>query len=391
MRPDVLVLGAGAIGASVAYHLAREGVRVEVIEKELAPALHQSGRSSGVLHAGYNQKPGSAKARYVVEGNHRLRQFCLERRIPLQEGGILVVARAEPQIAVLAQLQRRAKANGANVRMLDEAGLCEVEPHARGLQALQAHEGASFDAEAYVRALAEDATRHGARFRYGVKALHVGDGRVRTDRGVFDAKVVVNAAGLYADVLAGQLAPDMRVIPFRGFYAELTPARRGLVRSHVYAAPDLEFPFLGVHLSRRTDGRVIVGPGAMLALGREAYALASLRGGGLGRTLGWRGFWRMAVAPRFRTLFRRELAKSLRLKSIWKEARLLVPELAPADLVRSYAGNRAQQVAKDGKLVEDIVVRETATSVHVLNAVSPGLTCSLPFGEHLAKLAQRKL
>lgn len=387
----MLVVGAGAIGTSVAYHLAREGRSVLVVEKEAAPGLHQSSRNSGVIHAGYNVKPGSQKARFCVEGNRRLRAYCAERGIATHEGGILVVARDERETRVLDELERRAKGNGVDVRMLDETGVRAQEPHAMGIAGLHARDAASFDAAGYVRALAEDAAKAGARFLYGARVLAIEDGGVRTRDGRLAAKVVVNAAGLYADVLARELAPDMRVIPFRGYYAELRPERAHLVRSHVYAAPDLEFPFLGVHLSRRTDGRVIVGPGAMLAFGREAYSLMSFAGGKLGATLAWPGFWRLFAQPKFRRLIGSELAKSLRVRSIAKEARLLVPELKPEDLVRSFAGNRAQQVSKDGKLVEDIVVRETPRAVHVLNAVSPGLTCSLPFGDHLARLAMAKL
>jgi L-2-hydroxyglutarate oxidase LhgO len=246
-----------------------------------------------------------------------------------------------------------------------------------------------------VQTLVADAARAGAEIRYGtrVRAIRETDDgvAVRTGEGELRARAAVNAAGLFADEIAGALAPDMRIVPFRGYYAEVVPQRRDLVRSHIYAAPDLDFPFLGVHLSRRTDGRVIVGPGAMLAFGREAYSLASLKGGRLGRTLGWGGFWRMMARPEFRRLVTSEVAKSLRVERIRREAALLVPELARGDLTRSYAGNRAQQVAKDGKLVEDIVVRETPRAVHVLNAVSPGLTCSLPFGEHLAALTAKKL
>src|SRR2546426_3486377 len=121
-RIDVVVIGAGAIGASVAWHLARAGRRVMVLEKESGPALHQSGRNSGVVHAGYNVKPGTAKARFCIEGNRQLRAYCAERGIPLEVGGILVVARTEPERAVLAELYQRATGNGVDVRMLDAAG-----------------------------------------------------------------------------------------------------------------------------------------------------------------------------------------------------------------------------------------------------------------------------
>ena len=392
---EVVVVGAGAVGISTAFHLAEQGVDVLVLEKEPGPALHQSGRNSGVIHAGYNLKPGSMKARYCVQGNRELRQYCAQRGVLLREGGILVVAQSDQDMNVLRELESRGRLNGVQVILLAEDEIKDVEPHARGIGALHALEAASFDARAYVHALAGDAVRLGTRIFFDHRVRSV----LETDRGVVVkcdggdvvARVAVNAAGLYADVLAGDLARDMRVIPFRGYYAELKPERTSLVRSHIYATPDLGFPFLGVHLSRRTDGRVIVGPGAMLALGREAYSFNSLQGGMLGHTVRWPGFYRMIRTRDFRDLLRRELKKSLSVRQIAKEAKELVPEIRNGELIRSFAGNRAQLVDRSGSLVDDIVVRETEHSVHVLNAVSPGLTCSLPFGRALASTAAGKL
>jgi (S)-2-hydroxyglutarate dehydrogenase len=392
---EVVVIGAGAVGISTAFHLAREGVDVLVLEKEPGPALHQSGRNSGVIHAGYNLKPGSMKARYCVQGNHELRQYCAERGVPLREGGILVVAQSDGDMDVLRELESRGRSNGVQVSLLKEEEIKDVEPHARGIGALQALDAASFDARAYVHALASDAVRLGARIFFDHRVRSVQDDDrgviVRSDGGDVVARVAVNAAGLYADVLADGLARDMRVIPFRGYYAELRPQRTGLVNSHIYATPDLSFPFLGVHLSRRTDGRVIVGPGAMLAFGREAYSFNSVHGGMLGQTFRWPGFYRMIRTRDFRDLLRREVKKSLSVRQIAKEAMELVPEIQSGELIRSFAGTRAQLVDRQGNLVDDIVVRETERSVHVLNAVSPGLTCSLPFGRSLASTATDKL
>lgn len=399
--PDVIVIGAGAIGACAALHLSRAGIRVVVLEKEVEPAQHQSGRNSGVIHAGYNLKPGTLKAKFCVEGSRLLRAYCRERRINMFEGGILVVARIQSERATLAELHRRAQANGVESRIVDEDEIRRIEPCATGIEALHAPEGASFDAQGYVRSVIADAIERGARVRYNTKVLSITDrsagpkmeksARVRTSGGDFLAGAVVNCAGLQADVLAGSAAASLRIIPFRGYYAELKSPRRHLVRSHIYAVPDLAFPFLGAHLSRRVDGRVIVGPGAMLALGREAYKVTQVQPRDLLRILSWPGFYRLVAQPRFRRLIRIELLKSFFLKYIWAETRLLVPTLAPGDLVRSFAGIRAQVVSRNGQLVEDLVITETPVSTHVLNAVSPGLTCSLPFGAHVAHICRQKL
>jgi L-2-hydroxyglutarate oxidase LhgO len=289
----------------------------------------------------------------------------------------------------------RARASGVEARLIDSRDIQEIEPNVRALQALHAPEGASFDATSYVRSLVAEAIEHDAQVIYNARVVQIdetGAGvTVRTTAGTFTGPLVVNCAGLHADRLAGTLAKDLRVIPFRGYYAELIPSRRALVRSHVYAAPDLAFPFLGVHLSRRFDGRVTVGPGAMLAFGREAYRFRDVNLRDLLSTLTWPGFYRMFKQSKFVNLIRSEVLKSLSLRAIWAEARRLVPALEAADLTRSFAGNRAQLVSRSGDLVDDILVRETATAVHVLNAVSPGLTCSLPFGEALANRCHEKL
>lgn len=392
---DTVIVGGGAIGLSTAYHLGQEGARVAVVEKESGPAMHQSGRNSGVIHAGYNPKPGSLKAQYCVEGNQQLRQYCNERGVPVREGGILIVGKSKADMDVLEELKLRGTSNGTQIRMLDASETKEVEPYALGIGSLQALDGASLDARAYVQSLANDAIGLGATIFYDRRAeafRENGDTIIlETDKGSLEASVIVNAAGLYADELAGELANDIRVIPFRGYYAELAPDKTYMVNSHIYATPDLNFPFLGIHLSKRTDGRVIVGPGAMLAFGREAYSLTSLEGGGLLSTLSWAGFYKMMIKPEFRKLMRQEIKKSLLVRKIGKEAMRLVPGLSESDFVRSYAGNRAQLVDKDGNLVDDIVVRESERAIHVLNVVSPGLTCSLPFGKSLATHVATKL
>lgn len=392
---DVIVVGAGAIGASVACHLSLAGARVTVLEKEHGPALHQSGRNSGVVHAGYNLKPGTRKASFCVEGNRRLRTWCIERGVPLEQGGILVVATDECEIATLGELQRRSDANGVEARIVTAEEIREIEPHATGVAALHAPEGASFDSEAFVRSLLDEAESRGSEVRFDVRVSAVVDGggiaRVRTEDGILEASVAVNCAGLQADRVAGSVASDVRVIPFRGFYAELVPEREHLVRSHIYRAPDLTYPFLGVHASRRTDGRVLLGPGAMLAPGRESYGLFGVNGADLVGTLAWPGFRALFRDSRFRRLAVREVRKNFRLADIWKEAVELLPELRPSDLARSFAGNRAQLIRRDGSMVDDFLVRETENCVHVLNAVSPGLTGSLPFGEWVAELAMARL
>lgn len=389
---DVAIIGAGCIGASTAKHLAEDGHSVIVLEKEAAPAMHQSGRNSGVIHAGYNLKPGSEKAKFCVKGSYQMRAYCQRHNIPMDQGGILVVATQPEQFDSIDGLLKQGKSNGIQVRDVDEDGIRDLEPHATGLRGLHAPEGASVDSRAYVYQLVADATAAGAEFRFNQRVRDiVHPPAINVGKSDIAAKVVVNAAGLHADRLAKHLAPEFRIVPFRGFYSRLRAQDAHLVRSHIYAAPDPRFPFLGVHLSRRVDGTIAVGPGAMLALGREAYSFWKGNPRDTSAMMGWPGFWRMWGQSSFRAQVRQELAKSLSRRAVGRAAQELVPALNAGSLQPLQAGNRAQMVARDGSLVEDIVVRETADSVHVLNAVSPGLTCSLPFGADLARRAAGKL
>lgn len=163
-----------------------------------------------------------------------------------------------------------------------------------------------------------------------------------------------------------------------------------MVRSHIYSPPDLNFPFLGVHLSRTFDGRVRVGPGAVLAMGRESYDRFSYDVSDLGAMLAYPGFWRMWTSGEFRRMASREWKKSILKKAVAQEAQRLLPELKASDLVRSPCGIRAQLIARNGHLVDDLVIEETPRTLHLLNAISPALTCSLPYAEHIVSLITPK-
>lgn len=389
---DICIAGAGVIGCALARELLvrSPALRVRVLDKEPEPAMHQSGRNSGVVHAGYNQKPGTQKAEFVVRGSRMLRAYCREHGVTVVEDGILVVARNPEEVATLEVLLGRGQANGASVRMLSGEELRRMEPEAVGVAALHAVEGASLDARGYVLALAAEAASMGARFTCGVPVSavseHAAGVAVEAGAEVIEARVFVNCAGLQADRIAALMGigAGYRIVPFRGYYSELVPDQRARVRSHLYPCPDLEFPFLGVHLSRTFDGRVLVGPGAALALGREAYETFGFNAADTADMVLNPGFWRLTASRRFRALVRSEWRKSISRAAVAAEACQLVPGIRPEHLAPSRSGVRAQLVGSDGRLVDDLVVEGSARSVHVLNAVSPALTCSLPFSERLA-------
>lgn len=397
MDHEVAIVGGGVVGLSTAKHLAEgSSLDVALIEKEQQFARHQSGRNSGVLHPGFNYKPGSLKARFATEGTDRMREYCRDNGIPIEEFGVVVTAQDGAERARLEELQAQADENGVETSLLDKAGLREHEPHAAGEAALYAPEAASIDASQYVHQLARDAGSTGADIYLGtaVERLRSSDDgyRVRTDKGPIDADFVVNAAGLYADTLAEQVGVGeaYRIVPFRGEYYEVVPDRRHLVNTMVYPTPDPELPFLGVHFTRRTDDKVIIGPNAVLAFGREAYRNTDVNLRELTETLQYGGFWRMLGSRKMLSVAVAELGKSYSKDRFVRAARRLIPDLRSEDVVKSFAGIRAQVVRSDGELVKDPLFVDGPNAIHVLNAVSPGLTASLPFGEHLAETVMER-
>lgn len=389
---DVVIIGGGCIGCSTAKHLSEETqLDVALVEKEYQLATHQSGRNSGVLHPGFNYEPESTKARFATEGTRRLKSYARDRNIPLEEFGVVVVATNDTEVERLIHLQRQATENGVETEIIDEETLHEHEPYANGRRALFCPEAASIDSQQYVYELAGDAKTAGVDMYLGYTVTDIDATsrgvKLQTDKGRLSGNFFVNAGGLHADTLADEVGvgEGYQIVPFRGEYYELDPAARHFCKTMIYPTPDPALSFLGVHYTRRADGRVIVGPNAVLAFAREAYRNTQFDIGDLAEILRYRGFWRLMGSRKMLGVAWDELNKSYRKEKFVEAAQKLVPDVSTDDFVKSYAGVRAQLVSDSGELVKDPLVREGPQSLHVLNAVSPGLTCSLPFGEHIAE------
>lgn len=390
---DIAVIGGGAVGCSTAKHLAEQtDLDICVVEKEYHLAQHQSGRNSGVLHPGFNYVPGSLKAKFSTEGTRRLKEYASQNGIPLEECGVVVTARSDEEEQRLHDLREQADANGVETEFLkNSAAIQEYEPNAAGQAALYCPEAASIDSQEYVYALASDVKDLGVRFYMGHRVKRVRDRgsafELVTSNGTIETRYLLNTAGLYADTLAHQLGVgrSYQIIPFRGEYYELVPEREPMVRSMIYPVPDPDLPFLGVHYTRRTDGKIIVGPNAVLAFGREAYDNTDIAPSELLDTVTFSGFWKLLLLDDMVSVAWDELNKSYRKSRFVGAAQRLVPGVDGSDFVKSFAGIRAQVVTDDGQLVKDPLVEHGDRSTHVLNAVSPGLTSSLPFGDYLAE------
>jgi L-2-hydroxyglutarate oxidase LhgO len=388
----VVVVGGGILGLATARLIACEqpDADVLVLEREPQLALHQTARNSGVVHAGIYYALGSLKARLCRRGVALLRAYCQERGVPYEACGKLVVALEPEELPRLDQLTERAHANGVpGLRRLDATQLRAVEPHAAGIAALHSPETAITDFRTVALALADELREHGGVVRTGVEVTRVrpaGAGAVVELAGgdQLRANRVIVCAGLHADRLARRSGEDAapRIVPFRGEYWELAPERRSLVNGLIYPVPDPSLPFLGMHLTRTIDGRVLIGPNAVLALAREGYSRGSVRRRDLAETLAWGGTWRLL--HRHWRAGADELWRSLSKRAFVGEARRYVPALRMRDAVPAATGVRAQAVDRDGTLVDDFRIGGDARVTWIRNAPSPAATSSLAIAEEIA-------
>jgi L-2-hydroxyglutarate oxidase LhgO len=390
----VAVVGGGIVGVAIAREvlIRHPDAEVTVFEKEDRLASHQTGRNSGVVHAGLYYEPGSAKALLCRRGVGLLEEFCAQRDIPRIACGKVLVALDEVERARLGDIEKRAIANGVpGIRTVGPEELREIEPHVRGIAALHSPSTSIVDYAQVTQAMAVDATAAGAKILLGheVTALRPSGAEVlvttRTADGTTESAFdqVVACGGLQSDRL-GQLAGDSAdpvIMPFRGEYWALKPEKRHLVNGLVYPVPDPRYPFLGVHVTPRVDGEVHIGPNAVLALAREGYNWRTVSPSDLAGVARTPAFWRFA-----RTHWRtgiREMYGSLSKKRFVAAARAYVPDLRDDDVVPGPAGIRAQALDPDGGLVDDFRISIRDRIVVLRNAPSPAATSALAIAEHV--------
>lgn len=384
---DFVVIGGGVIGISVARAIRRRfsDCSVILLEKESALARHASGRNSGVLHAGFYYASDSLKARFARVGNGLLTAYCLEKNLPIRRCGKLVVTQSEEELPELERLYEQGVANGVELTRVDSAEAKEIEPRARTVgKAIFSPTTSSVDPVLVVEAMAEDARAEGVRIECAAYLRRSG-ARILTPSDEIEAGFVVNSAGLQADRVARDygFGGAYRILPFRGLYL-YGDDQAAHLRTHIYPVPDRRYPFLGVHLTATVDGHVKIGPTAGPALWRENYTGAQgFRFDELVE-VGVRLLGLLAGSAEYRRLAAVELGKQNR-DRMASLASVLATGIEPAHFRRwGKPGIRAQLVeARSGKMVTDFVIEGDDRSLHILNAVSPGFTCALPFAEHV--------
>ena len=393
---DLAVIGGGIVGLSTAMQMTERypGIAVAVLEKEPHLASHQTGRNSGVIHAGVYYQPGSMKARFCREGVQATIQFCQERDIPYEQCGKMLVATDRDEIPRMNALYDRALQNGIVMERIDRAELARREPRIRGLAALFSPTTGIVDYGRIAGAMADVVRERGGQIFTSAEVTHItesGNG-IALEAGPhrLRANHAIAAAGLQADRIARMSGVDIdfQIVPFRGEYYRLGDDLNDVVNSLIYPIPDPALPFLGVHLTKMIGGYVTVGPNAVLAFAREGYAFADVNRHDLAEMVRFPGF-RKVIAANLKSGIM-EMAGALVKERYLALCQRYCPELELSDLSPYRAGVRAQAVLADGTMVHDFLIGETARTIHVLNAPSPAATSAIPIGKHIVGLAEER-
>ncbi|MEO0486819.1 MAG: L-2-hydroxyglutarate oxidase [Pseudomonadota bacterium] len=386
---DAIVVGAGIVGAATAAEVMRRhpGWRVAVLEKEAAPAFHQTGRNSGVIHSGVYYTPGSLKARLCRAGLEETYAFARARGIAVERRGKLLVATDAVELGRLEGLEARAAENGVPVERLSAAELKRHEPAVAGVGALRVPETGIADYTGITRALLGDVEDAGGDvvFSARVEDMQPGTDRVvlRAGGETYEAGCVIGCGGLQADRLArlAGVETDIRIVPFRGEYFTLPARLSDVVRHLIYPIPDPALPFLGVHLTPMVNGTITVGPNAVLSLAREGYTKFAVNPTDTAAALSYGGTWRALAAYPGPTL--NELRGWLSKRRYLAEAQKYCPGLSLGDLGGYHCGIRAQALRTDGSLCDDFLIKRAGPVTMVLNAPSPAATSAMPIAREV--------
>lgn len=388
---DFTIIGGGIVGLSIAVRLGQQypEARIAVLEKEAYVAAHQTGNNSGVIHSGIYYKPGSLKAKFSREGSHSMVAFCQKYGIEHEVCGKVIVATTEQEIPLLNNLYQRGLQHGLAISWLRKEEVHEIEPHVQCLVGIRVPTTGIVNYKQVCQRYAELIEAQGGTIYLNTKVEKISETsegkRLETQNGIFETHFTINCAGLHCDRIAqlAQVAPQAKIIPFRGEYYELKPEKRYLVKHLIYPVPNPDFPFLGVHFTRTIDGSIHAGPNAVLSFKREGYQKTDFDLRDFMDVMTYPGFWKLAVKHADEGI--KEMVRSLSKAAFVRSLQRLIPEIQADDLVPARAGVRAQALLKDGQLVDDFLLVQGQRSIHVCNAPSPAATSSLEIGKAIVE------
>ena len=390
---DVAIIGGGIVGLSTAYEYLRKNPsnKLIVFEKESKVATHQTGNNSGVIHSGIYYTPGSLKAKNCRHGVKKLLLFCDKHHIKYDLCGKLIIASNESEIPLLMELYNRGITNAIqNIKLLNEDEIREIEPHTIGIKGIHCPSTGVINYQDVCYVCANMIEQAGGKIQLNSKVIdivHDNDGIViETTQGVFCSKFVINCAGLYSDRIAKMTETNLgiKIIPFRGEYYKLKQDRTHLVKNLIYPVPNPEFPFLGVHFTRKIDGTVEAGPNAVLAFAREGYSKTDINFMDLFDMFGYPAFWKLG--KQYWKVGTTEMLRSYLKVLFVKALRKLIPKIESNDLIHGGSGVRAQALTKNGKLLDDFYIIRDKNIIHVLNAPSPAATSAFAIAEHIVSV-----
>ncbi len=392
MTFDYAIIGGGIVGASTAWQLKQRlpSATIVLIEKESQLASHQSGHNSGVIHAGIYYQPGSMKARFCLRGVDATIKFSQANNIPVEQCGKLLVSTNPAEHTRMEALYKRCRENQVPVSLLSADELTQREPHIAGTGAILVESTGIADYPAICRKMVEKFQELGGELRLDTAVNSVREtndeiilGTKNPQHREIRAGHIIACAGIMADRIAYMLGVgiNFRMIPVRGEYYQLPTSKNNIIKHLIYPIPDPQLPFLGVHLTRMIDGRVTVGPNAVLGFSREGYAKGSFNISDVAAMVGYGGFWKLMKANLHTGVH--EMKDSLLKNGYLKRCRKYCPELQLEDLQPYPSGIRAQAVTPDGTLINDFLFAETRRAVLVCNAPSPAATSAIPIGEHI--------
>ena len=390
---DIAIVGGGIVGLATAYQLQKEfpTLNIVIFEKEKELAFHQTGRNSGVIHSGLYYKNGSLKAKNCVEGRKDLIEFAQANKVKYDICGKIVVAINSVEAECLKDLKANGEKNGLKgLALLSTEEFQKIEPNVEGLKALWVPESGIIDYKGITNKLAEQVIviNPNSKVLTSCEVFDYNANTIQTSKGEFKVNHIIFCGGLFADRLAkkDKVKLDMQIVGFRGDYYELTERAKSKVNHLVYPVPNTDFPFLGVHFTRMTNGDIECGPNAVFTFKREGYNMMDFSLRDTLQALGFSGTWRLFINHwKFGiNEYKRAFSKYLFLKELNK----MMPSLKMEDIVEGRSGVRAMALGIDGEVIDDFKIVKSKKNIHVLNAPSPAATACFAIGNQIMEEAK---